>query len=466
MLHINSKTGKTYREEKIGNETFLVVPTTLIVPGVLNGNRGPGYYSAKENGRNVARWNGMPLVAPSHPTVNGSFVSARQPKILDSFGVGYILNAREEDGTLKADAYINITQANKVDWRITWSIYNGKAVEVSTGLDMKRKEEKGVFNEVAYEWVANEYEPDHLAILTDQIGACSLKDGCGLNVNAMSAGQIRTALQAKLNERYIDQEVWVFEDGIYPKKVIYEVGNEYYQVAYTKKHDKIDLMGVAQKVKKVVSYVTANHSDKPKPNSTGDPNMDKAALVDSIINSECDCWVEEDREILNSFEEPKLTKIVDGIAVNASNAKAVRVLEKGMDTDDVKITLNEDKSGLNVELKKKKEPKKDPVVNQLKIEDLPEEFQAAVNFGKVKLQEERDSLINSLLDGKTDDQKKALQPVLNSKNIDELTALQALVPVKKKNSDYSGSVGGPIGNSSADEFGTALVTPTLTFSGE
>jgi hypothetical protein len=36
-----------------------------------------------------------------------------------------------------------------------------------------------------YNFVARNYRPDHLAILPDQRGACSIEDGCGLNTNRL-----------------------------------------------------------------------------------------------------------------------------------------------------------------------------------------------------------------------------------------------------------------------------------------
>ena len=72
--------GTTRRETRDGRE-YIVVPATLIVPGVLNGSQGPLLYPLDEIQRTADAWNGMPMVV-GHPTENGKPVSARSPAVL------------------------------------------------------------------------------------------------------------------------------------------------------------------------------------------------------------------------------------------------------------------------------------------------------------------------------------------------------------------------------------------------
>jgi hypothetical protein len=56
-------------------------------------------------------------------------------------------------------------------------------MEVSTGLFADCVMDKGSWNGESYEYVAQNIRADHLAILPDSDGACSVKDGAGLLVN-------------------------------------------------------------------------------------------------------------------------------------------------------------------------------------------------------------------------------------------------------------------------------------------
>lgn len=175
-----------FREDMLNGRKHLVVPMTMIVPGVLNGSKGALYYPPDEVGKDPTPWNGMPITV-YHPVRNGKNVSARDPEVLDSQGIGVVLKART-DGKLKAEAWIDEEKANKVDPRVIFNIRKGHATEISTGLFTTNlpAPKDAHYNGKAYQWIARDYRPDHLAILPDQKGACSLNDGCGLGVNAFS----------------------------------------------------------------------------------------------------------------------------------------------------------------------------------------------------------------------------------------------------------------------------------------
>jgi len=67
-----------------------------------------------------------------------------------------------------------------VDRRIVQAIHRYKPVEVSTGLYADSIATNGAVSGKSYRAVARNFRPDHLAILLDTVGACSLQDGCGL----------------------------------------------------------------------------------------------------------------------------------------------------------------------------------------------------------------------------------------------------------------------------------------------
>ena len=56
-------------------------------------------------------------------------------------------------------------------------------IEVSTGYYSASLKEPGMWNDKPYQLVDRNIHADHIAILPNEEGACSLSDGCGLNRN-------------------------------------------------------------------------------------------------------------------------------------------------------------------------------------------------------------------------------------------------------------------------------------------
>lgn len=186
--------GKPRRVTDNGRE-YLVAPLTMIVPGVLNGSQGPLYYPPEEIARTHRDWEGVPLVV-YHPTRNGRNVSARSPGVLEESGVGVVRNARvRKDGALVAEGWFDVTAVRNYDKRLAAEyrptllprIQRGEPVELSTGLFTDNATAPTTFKDHKGNrysgMVARNYRPDHLAVLPDQRGACSLTDGCGVMVN-------------------------------------------------------------------------------------------------------------------------------------------------------------------------------------------------------------------------------------------------------------------------------------------
>jgi hypothetical protein len=174
--------GKT-RRAKLNGRDHIVAPLTLIVPGILDGSKGALFYSEEELGKNFEAWNHIPIVV-NHPEVNGGHVTARDPDVLNAQGIGVLLHTKS-NGKLTAEGWFDISRTALIDNRILDSLEDNQTIELSTGLytDNFPNEEKATFNGESYDYVARNYRPDHLAILPDNKGACSVQDGCGVNVN-------------------------------------------------------------------------------------------------------------------------------------------------------------------------------------------------------------------------------------------------------------------------------------------
>lgn len=172
---------------------YLVADATLIVPGVLNGSRGRLYYPPDEVSRDLTQWDKTPMVA-YHPQVNGQHVSVRTPGIIEASGLGFIERNRYEDKH-KSELWFdeeytgNYDKKLKPEHRIVPRLLAGKPIELSTGLYTDNIQGRGVSPDGReYDAVARNYRPDHLAILPDQVGACSVEAGCGVNVNSNVGG--------------------------------------------------------------------------------------------------------------------------------------------------------------------------------------------------------------------------------------------------------------------------------------
>jgi len=181
----------------VGGKDYLVAPLSLIVPGVLNGSKGALYYPPEEVAKCVDKWNGMPLVL-YHPVIDGQNVSAKHPGVIEKSGLGVVKNARlGKNGRLIAEGWFDAKRTQLVDSRVYSSLTSGNPIELSTGLftDNTPAPWGATHNGRMYQHIARNYRPDHLAILPDQIGACSINDGCGVLVN--KENNIDTAQFAK-----------------------------------------------------------------------------------------------------------------------------------------------------------------------------------------------------------------------------------------------------------------------------
>lgn len=177
-----------HRYETVNGTQYLVVPMTMIVPGVLRGSKGSLLYPHDEVNKDPTAWNKIPITL-NHPVRNGRNVSAQHEGVLAEQGIGFVDRASSGQ-KLQAEAWINVQRSNDLDRRIVSNILAGKRIEISTGLftDNEQAAAGAVDSQGRpYEWIARNYRPDHLAVLLDQKGACSINDGCGLGVNSEGA---------------------------------------------------------------------------------------------------------------------------------------------------------------------------------------------------------------------------------------------------------------------------------------
>jgi hypothetical protein len=168
------------RHDTMEGKNYLVVPMVILTEGVHKGSEGALYYPPSELSKTPAVWNHKPVVV-YHPQINGNGVSACDPDILTNHKVGVMMNTRWEPKTkrLTSEAWIDPERAEDVDPRIMEAVNTGTMLELSTGVFVDSEEDPGKWGKEEYSGIARNYRPDHLAILPDLKGACSIADGAG-----------------------------------------------------------------------------------------------------------------------------------------------------------------------------------------------------------------------------------------------------------------------------------------------
>ena len=221
MEHLTFNLSKAVtRWDTLHNKKHLVVPMVMITHGVHAGSDGPMYYPDAELAHYPEVWNMKPVVV-YHPTkADGTPVTATDKNVAEARQVGVIMNTKYVEGKLKAEAWLDVDALNRVDARVLNRIETNQPTEVSTGLSVIKEVKQGEYGGKQYGVIAHNMKPDHLAILVDQEGACSMKDGAGLLVNkgktpeteleAIVASAVANAFSLK--ERQMDKKQMV--DGL------------------------------------------------------------------------------------------------------------------------------------------------------------------------------------------------------------------------------------------------------------
>ncbi len=167
---------------------YAVVQTVVIVEGVLNG----ALVTAAEIVACAEAWNGQ-VIPLRHPQdAQGNYISAQDPTVPDADLVGFFRNARVEEGRLVGEMWLDVAKIQQVggDALVTLNrLEAGEIVEVSSAYFCQADEVVGEYKGKRYHEVHRALEPDHIALLPDEVGACSVQDGCGAGrVNAGHKG--------------------------------------------------------------------------------------------------------------------------------------------------------------------------------------------------------------------------------------------------------------------------------------
>jgi hypothetical protein len=240
--------------------------------------------------------------------------------VIDTYKIGLVMNAAWDSkaAKLRAEAWIEVDRANKVDPRIMQAVENNQPMELSTGLFSDHEDVPGVWNGEEYAAIARNYRPDHLALLPDIKGACSMADGAGFLVcNALSHEDTRASLYTGLRERLGDVDFWIAD--VFAASVVYEHGSKLWKLMYTAANDVATLIeGDPVQVHRNVQYRTVDgvlvgNVDFPLTERTQggvEMSVTRKEAVDRLIANEATNWTAEDRDGLMGMNEAQLEKML------------------------------------------------------------------------------------------------------------------------------------------------------------
>tara|TARA_R110002020_G_scaffold376130_3_gene587294 strand:+ start:19079 stop:20461 length:1383 start_codon:yes stop_codon:yes gene_type:complete len=408
-VNLNGKVRKT-RSKGIN---YLVAPVRMIVPGVLNGSDGPILYTAKENRKSVRKWNGVPLT-DAHPKNGQDFVLADKAPHTH---MGEVRNSGTDGEDLIAEAWFQVTKTKKVNNRIFAALTQGKKIELSTGLGMVREpaEEGAVFNGKPYTSIATNYQPDHLAILIDQKGACSLDDGCGVFNNDESDS----------NEETVLNDYFTFSQG----------DTEYRQSYSLNKNGDISLEGKPVEVQEETISIGNSSEDDMKLT----PEKRTAIVVGLIANS-CGCWNKGDEDTLNELSDEKLIALKDSSEKAAEKDTAFNAATKEFTgKDGTTFTFNSEEQKWDSKPPGKKEEgsemnesgqalNEQPQTIEQYLASAPPEMQRLyANSLRVEKQK-KEELVRKILVNVAEDDKQAKGDSLMAKDLEALEEIVDLLP--------------------------------------
>jgi hypothetical protein len=455
------------RNDTMEGKDWTVVPTQMITEGVHHGSDGPIYYPADELAKLPSAWNHMPVVV-YHPVVNGVNVSARTPDQITSRKVGVLMNTKWDSKTKKlgTETWLDPARIAAVDDRISVAIENKEMMEVSTGLFMELDCTPGEWNGEKYDSIAHNLQPDHLALLPDVKGACSIEDGAGflrvndecrkLIINEMSHEDTRNLLNGALREK--DDDAWIEE--VHDTYLIYETGGKLYKQDYTIEDGIVSFVGLAKLVERQVTFVEVIGLSKNKKGYS----MDKKKIVDALVSNEHTSWSEDHREKLMEMDEDILTNMSKDIEEMSKTIKANEEKEDKEKNKKKEATVNkkEDKQEVTTNVEGGTEPE----TMEQYIAKAPPEIRESLTLSVNTMNAEKDRLIEVI---KTNEHNTFTEEHLKTMDIQMLQALAKLAGPALADNEHDGHTitlyhgQGDVRNSADGKVPEPLPLPVMDF---
>jgi Uncharacterized protein conserved in bacteria (DUF2213) len=215
----------------------LKAPVTIAVEGVHFGSNGPIYWAGHILEENAHKWEGVP-VSLDHPMAAGVPVSINHSSETRSSIIGLVKNPRFDPVKKAIKAEIHIS-ANHPKAGAIQSIK-----EVSMGVFSDEIYTPGEFQGEQYSACSITMQPDHLALLPEDQGACSWGDGCGIRNNSQSKAFKEAVREAAQNhfKSLIQGGQTMYENEVKPL-LPPGVGKKE-EIDYSKNQEEADRRGV------------------------------------------------------------------------------------------------------------------------------------------------------------------------------------------------------------------------------
>jgi len=447
----------------------VVVPVVLLVEGVHNGSVGPVFYPLSELRDLPAAWNGRPVTL-GHPPAG-----ANTPEALEEFMLGTLFNTSfDEQDRLVSEAWLDVALTRQRAPEILEAAQNGKILEISTGLWFDESGGPGVWNDEAFDTTATNFRPDHLALLPEAVGACSVGDGCGIRnqddentkqevghmdglkralmgwlsneskperVAAMmevwaqnKPGMVSTARALQQHADTLDRDVidgrlvhWLeeaFDDGTFIMRQNGPDGQKFFRGTFTVDVESSEV-AVGEDFTEVMEQrdfveLKENNSEEVEDMSTGT----KEVLVASLIacdkthfdDSHQEALMAMDEDTLNSLKAPEAAKEEDAPATDDTGV----VEEAAAASEDTEAG-----GDLNSYLEQAPEEHQD-------------ELKEAVKLNQVR----RTEMITAIL---AVEGCQFNETELKGKSLKELSAIHGLIPRSNEQEEDVGDLGSPMG---------------------
>jgi hypothetical protein len=393
------------KRRKHNGKDHLIVPVVMMVEGVHNGSAGPLFHAIDELGKYPDVWNGIPVVI-DHPADEGMNISANRPDVIDSVAVGRIYNTSVEGKKLKGEAWLEEEKLAEVAPEILQKVESREPIEVSVGIFSDIEENEGIFNNKKYIGIAKNIRPDHLAILTEMVGACSIADGCGLNVNKekevdMDVMERVTAMEQKRKELGMSVAEFYAIPRDPPSESKLPIFDEAHVRNAMARFNQIEGVSAEEKAKakrKIIAKakkfgIDTEGFEEATKNYSLEDNYKELTLFDDItlkINN-------DDLIKLLTKERKMSTNARDGCKTCLEKVNAlIANKESGFTEEDRPWLETLPESALDKVTPKviEKVVEKEKVIE---VNKLTPEDKAALEFGKRQLKERREKWINAIL---------------------------------------------------------------------
>ena len=332
------------RIEIFNGKEHLVIPCVAAIEGVLN----KAFLPISSLEASLPAWEGV-SVTMAHPKQYGQEVSANTKFAQEEFVVGKFFNVSIDGIKFKGEFWICLESLENHERGSIFlqKIEDGETIEVSTAYWAKISDNAGVYKGKSYNGIQYDLVPNHVAILVDEIGACSVSDGCGaprtnkeINVdeeneevtncaergenllsklkqklgegvldsiesNRLSFGDIQDSIRTQISQdERADTFIWIID--IWDNEVVF--GREFangevdlvsrsYSIGASPEYEVT--LGDAVEVERVVSYKPVSNSEEET------VDMDRDNLIEQLATNDA---VPFDKDQLQKLDDATLNK--------------------------------------------------------------------------------------------------------------------------------------------------------------